>query len=110
MEITVVTPFHNVEMNIFESCYQSMLSQTIGLENVEWIIVLHNCEKKYVEAVKEKVKGRPNILTPELYNDARTPSSPRNYGLSMASGEYPRTPLCRMTSSQWYIGRSAVPL
>lgn len=88
MEITVVTPFHNVEMNIFENCYQSILSQTIGLENVEWIIVLHNCEKKFVEAVKEKVKGRPNILTPELYNDARTPSSPRNYGLSMATGDY----------------------
>ena len=88
MEITVITPFHNVDMNIFESCFHSMVSQTIGIDNIEWIIVLHNCDQEYVDAVKEKTHAYKNILTPELYNDARTPSSPRNYGLSLATGKY----------------------
>lgn len=88
MDITVVTPFHNVDIDIFENCFESMVNQTIGIDNVEWIIVLHNCEKEYIDAVKAKVKPYKNIITPELNNDARTPSSPRNYGLSLATGKY----------------------
>ena len=88
MEITVITPFHNVDMNIFEDCYQSMINQSMGIDNIEWIIVLHNCEQQYIDAVKEKVKPYKSVLTPVLNDDARTPSSPRNYGLTMATGEY----------------------
>ena len=76
MEITVITPFHNIDMNIFESCFQSMINQSMGIDNIEWIIVLHNCEQQYIDAVKEKVKPYKNVLTPVLNNDARTPSSP----------------------------------
>ena len=88
MDITVVTPFHNVDLEIFEDCFQSMVSQTIGIDHVEWIIVLHNCEQKYIDAVKEKVTPYKTVLTPVLNNNAGTPSSPRNYGLSLATGRY----------------------
>ena len=37
-KISIVTPFHNVEMEVFKEAYESMTSQTIGFENVEWII------------------------------------------------------------------------
>ena len=41
-KVSVVTPFHNVDMGMFEKCAESMRQQTIGFENVEWIIVVHN--------------------------------------------------------------------
>ncbi|MCF0146412.1 MAG: glycosyltransferase family 2 protein, partial [Eubacterium sp.] len=88
MEISVITPFHNVDPKYFEACFASMVNQTYGIENIEWIIVLHNCEQKYIDYVKEKAKKYPGILTPVLNNEARTPSSPRNYGLTLATGRY----------------------
>lgn len=88
MEISVITPFHNVDMDIFEDCFQSMINQTLGIDNIEWIIVLHNCEQKYIDAVKKKVEPYKTVQTPVLFNDARTPSSPRNHGLEYATGKY----------------------
>ena len=87
-DVTVITPFHNVDMEIFENCFQSMINQSMGIDNIEWIIVLHNCEQQYIDAVKEKVNQYKSVITPILNNDANTPSSPRNYGLTMATGEY----------------------
>ncbi len=43
-QVSVVTPFHNLDMGIFQKCADSMRSQTIGFGNVKWIIVAHNCE------------------------------------------------------------------
>lgn len=34
-KLSVVTPFHNVDMGMFEKCAESMRSQTIGFENIE---------------------------------------------------------------------------
>ncbi|GEM_PF-4992437 len=38
-KVSVVTPFHNVELGVFEKAYQSMKSQTIGFENIQWIVI-----------------------------------------------------------------------
>ena len=50
-KVSVITPFHNVELNIFEKAYQSMKSQTIGFENIQWIVIAHNCEPHYLPAI-----------------------------------------------------------
>ena len=47
-KVSVVTPFHNVDMAIFQKAADSMRQQTIGFENVEWIIVVHNSETRYM--------------------------------------------------------------
>ena len=49
-KVSVITPFHNVELNVFEKAYQSMKSQTIGFENIQWIVIAHNCEPHYLPA------------------------------------------------------------
>lgn len=87
-EISVVTPFHNVDLNIFKNGFESMIRQTIGFGNVEWIIVVHNSDDSYAKALYEMSADYPNIIIRELHNDKRTPSSPRNYGLKMATGRY----------------------
>lgn len=39
-KVSVVTPFHNVDMGMFQKCADSMRCQTIGFGNIEWIISL----------------------------------------------------------------------
>lgn len=87
-ELSIVTPFHNIEMEIFKDGFESMKNQTIGFENVEWIIVVHNSEDKYYDAVVEMSKPYENIKVYRLDNDKKTPSSPRNYGMSLATSKY----------------------
>lgn len=87
-KISVITPFHNVDMDMFRSAFESMLVQTIGFENIEWIIVVHNCDPEYMPALQGLLGAYSNVLLKELNNDARTPSSPRNYGVTFATAPY----------------------
>ncbi len=87
-EISVVTPFHNVDMRFFKVAIKSMLDQTIGFEKIQWVIVVHNCEPQYMPELKEMLGGYPNVILEELNNDARTPSSPRNRGVELSTAPY----------------------
>lgn len=87
-KISVVTPFHNTELGMFRKCADSMLRQTIGFERVEWIIVLHNCDQKYIDGVREMVGGYDNVRLPVLNCDVHNCSAPRNHGVRMARGKY----------------------
>lgn len=84
-KVSVITPFHNVDMDMFQKAADSMRCQTIGFDNVEWIIVLHNCESQYIGQVTEMFRGDENVIVKVLNNEARTPSSPRNYGVELAT-------------------------
>lgn len=87
-KISIVTPFHNVDMSMFRKAFRSMTSQTYGINNIQWIIVVHNSGDEYLNAVKELVKGYDSIEIYELKNDVHSPSSPRNYGMEHATGKY----------------------
>ena len=87
-KISVITPFHNVEMSMFEKCANSMRAQTIGFENVQWIIVVHNCEPKYLPLLQEMFKDDANVEVRELNNEIRTPASPRNHGMQFVTTPY----------------------
>lgn len=87
-KVSVVTPFHNVDMDMFADCKKSVMNQTIGFENIEWIIVVHNCKPGYLESLTEMFAGCDNVVIKELNNEARTPSSPRNYGTTFATAPY----------------------
>ena len=86
--ISVITPFHNVDFKMFNCCIHSMLKQTIGFDNIEWIIALHNCDQEHIDYVKKKLSKYENVILKEVNNDSRTPSSPRNVGLDLATSEY----------------------
>jgi glycosyltransferase involved in cell wall biosynthesis len=87
-EVSIVTPLHEVDPGIFAKGAGSMKGQTFGFENIEWVVVIHNCSDEYKAMYHEILDGYDNIKTLELNNDKRTPSSPRNYGMSQASGRY----------------------
>ncbi|MBO5598322.1 MAG: GH3 auxin-responsive promoter family protein [Oribacterium sp.] len=86
--LSVVTPFHNTNLTFFEKCLDSMKKQTLGFENIEWVITLHNSEPAYVEGVRNLCDGYENVKLYELYNDNRTASSPRNECMKHVTGKY----------------------
>ncbi len=87
-EVSVVTPFHNVDLDVFKTGIESMKAQTYGFENIEWVVVAHNCDPEHKEGVHALLDEYPNVVVKDLENDRHTPSSPRNYGLSVATGDY----------------------
>ncbi|MBO6216749.1 MAG: GH3 auxin-responsive promoter family protein [Prevotella sp.] len=87
-KISVVTPFHNTDLGMFRVCVDSMLHQTIGFEQVEWIIVLHNCDQSYSDGVRKMVANYNNVRLLELNCDVHNCSAPRNHGVRMAQGKY----------------------
>ena len=87
-DVSVVIPVHNTNPRMFDHVVESMFSQTLGFDRVEWIVVLHNCREDCAAYVHEKLDGHPNVLIVPLDNEAHSPSSPRNHGLRMARGEF----------------------
>jgi len=87
-EVSVVTPFHNVDMGMFQKCAESMRSQTIGFENIEWVIIVHNCKPHYLPLLTEMFKGDKNVVIKELNDGIRSPAPPRNHGLKFVTGPY----------------------
>lgn len=87
-EFSVITPFHNVDLSVFEKTVSYMKKQTIGFDKIEWIVVLHNCKPEYVEGAKKLLSGYENVIVKVENNDAHTPSSPRNVGLRLATADY----------------------
>ena len=86
--VSVATPFHNTNLQFFAKCMDSLKRQTIGFENIQWVITVHNSEKEYVDAVREMTASCPNIEVYEIYNEYRTASSPRNECLKHIQSKY----------------------
>lgn len=87
-EVSVITPLHNVPLHMFKRTAQSMQAQTLGFENVEWVVVVHNSSEEYEHEIQELLGGYENVRIELLHNSEHTPSSPRNRGLEIASGDY----------------------
>lgn len=87
-KLSVITPFHNVDLHMFDNTVKSMLKQNIGFENIQWVIVVHNSEDSYYDAVMERLSDYKNVVIKRISNSCHTPSSPRNEGLKLAEGEY----------------------
>ena len=87
-EISVVTPFHNVDLKFFRAAVDSMLAQTIGFEKIQWIIVVHNCEPQYMPALKEMLGHYPNvILEDHLVMTAKDFDPKKDYGVPPSAYE-----------------------
>ncbi len=84
--LSVITPFHNIDMELFERTKCSVLS--VLQRNWEWIIVLHNTDTITPCQMQALFKENPNVRIIEKRDKAFTPSSPRNTGLDEAKGKY----------------------
>lgn len=73
---------------MFQKCADGMRCQTIGFENIEWIIVVHNCEPHFLPLLTEMFKNDHNVIIKELYDGLHTPASPRNHGMQFVTTPY----------------------
>ena len=87
-QLSVITPCHNVKMDLFQRAYESLKKQTYGFENIEWVITIHNSTEENAKEIEDMVGGNANVILLRLNNDKRTPSSPRNHALKHATGTY----------------------
>lgn len=87
-EVSIITPYHNVQPDVFDVCIESMKRQTCGFENVQWVVVVHNSTEEYKVYVTDSLSMYENVVVYILDNQVYSPSSPRNMGLSLATGEY----------------------
>ena len=84
--ISVIVPVHNGEANLRE-CLDSLVNQTLGIENIEVILVDDFSQDKSIEIIKEYSSNYPSIkLIRHTTNLGCGPS--RNTGLKYANGEY----------------------
>jgi hypothetical protein len=75
-------------MGMFQKCADGMRCQTIGFENIEWIIVVHNSKPHYFPLVTEMFKNDKNVIVKELNDDMHSPASPRNHGMQFVTSPY----------------------
>ena len=75
-------------MDMFEKCADSMRSQTIGFENIEWIIVMHNCKPHYLPLLTTMFQADRNVVIKELTDDKHSPATPRNHGMLFVTAPY----------------------
>lgn len=86
-QISVVTPCHDVNILLLGRAFDSLKQQTLGFENIEWIIVIHNCTDQNTKEIEQLVKGYENVKTHQLKNDRYYAASPRNHGLQYVTGK-----------------------
>lgn len=85
---SVLTPVHNTPVDLLERAYRSLLSQTVGFSNIQWVVVLHNCEPGCIMSVRKLLGEQPNISVLEVSKEGTGVSFARNATLEAAEGEY----------------------
>ena len=87
-KVSVLTPVRNTPIELLTRAYRSLLDQSFGFSNIQWVVVLHNCEAEYIKRVRELLGDRPNICLSEVNREGTGVSCARNATLDRAEGEY----------------------
>lgn len=81
--VSVIIPNHEVDLNFFSGCLQSLSNQTLFSNLFEILVVMHNCSEDYsAKAEREVVKilSGKNIRTLYVHDDNASANSPRKWG------------------------------
>lgn len=87
-KISIIIPIYNDEKYL-EQCLSSVINQTIGLENIEVILIDDaSKDKSYEIAQQYKVKYPDNFIIKRLEHNSGSGGRPRNVGIKYATGKY----------------------
>ncbi len=84
---SVITPVHNVEIPFFEQAFRSLAAQTVGFDNIEWLVAVHNMNDEYMSSLRSITGDCTNIVMFAV-NEGNTVSIPRNRALDRSTGEF----------------------
>lgn len=85
--ISVIIPVYNVEKYI-KRAFNSLLTQTIGFENLEVIFVDDDSSDSCPEIIKEFANKYENVKAIFLGENSGSAGKPRNVALSHATKEF----------------------
>ena len=85
---SVMTPVHEVKLPLLKRAFSSLKRQKLGFENLEWIILLHNCSDEYKEEVHHLFDDYNNIVIEERNVPGTSLQYARSELLELASGKY----------------------
>lgn len=85
--VSVILPCYNVEKYI-DKCMESLLNQTLGLENMELIFVNDASTDSTYERLLEYEKKYSDSILVINQSENRRQGAARNAGMKFASGEY----------------------
>lgn len=86
-KISIIVPIFNVEKYI-RKALDSILKQTIGLENLEVIMVNDSSTDKSGDIINEYDKEYENFVAVHLPKNSGGAGKPRNVGIENSSGKY----------------------
>lgn len=86
-KISIIIPVYNVEAYISEAL-KSIERQTIGLENLEVIMVNDGSSDNSGAIMDEFAKKHPNFFAIHLDEKSGAAGKPRNIGMQKATGDY----------------------
>lgn len=86
--ISVITPCYEASLELLEKAFDSIKTQSLGFERLEWIVVVHNSSSDNLRQVEEMVAPYANVRLYKLQNEFHSASSPRNYALKRIRGKY----------------------
>ena len=86
-KLSIVVPVFNTE-DYLPNVLESIVNQTIGLENIEVLLVDDCSTDKSWSIIDEYSKKHDNIIGIHLLENSHSPSKPRNIGVCNASSDY----------------------
>lgn len=85
--ISIIVPCYNVE-NYIDRCMESLVNQTIGIDNLEIILVNDASTDDTLAHLQEWEREYPDNIMVITYDENLRQGGARNVGLSYARGEY----------------------
>ena len=86
-KLTIVVPVFNTE-NYLPNVLESIINQSIGLEDIEVILIDDCSTDKSGKIIDEYSKKYESIFGIHLFENSESPSKPRNIGIRNASSNY----------------------
>lgn len=86
-KISIIIPVHNVE-NYLEQCLDSIVNQTIGLENLQVVMVDDHSTDNSLKIMKDYSTKYDNFISISLKEGQTGAGVTRNEGLKNATGKY----------------------
>jgi glycosyltransferase involved in cell wall biosynthesis len=86
-KVTVVTPVYNAEKYLRKTI-ESVINQSIGLENIEYILVDDCSTDSSREILLEYSSKYDNVIAVFLECNTGTPGQPRNLGIQLSTSKY----------------------
>ena len=66
--VSVIIPLHKTALHMFKRTIQSVREQTLGFENIELIVIVHNSPEEYEQQIQTMLGSYDNVRVEILHD------------------------------------------